>query len=137
MQRVAQDCLAAWWQSQEFSPISLSADVLMESVLHVRRSTVSRGVQFVGLMSPGLTCLHQAPGDLSGMGPWRSPQAPVPVARSGRNTTFKNLSERLFAEVVANMKEVVVQGLFVAFSGKYLDDSFMAMSNSANPTSSR
>lgn len=46
---------------------------------------------------------------------------------------LKNLSERLLAEVVATRKEMLVQGLFVAFSGKYLDNSFMAMSNSASP----
>lgn len=35
------------------------------------------------------------------------------------------------------MKEMPVQGLFEAFSGKHLGNSHMAMSNSASPTPGR
>lgn len=70
----------------------------------------------------------EAPEDLL-MVPWQQ--------QGWGNTTFKHLSERLFAQAVANTKQVEVQGLFVVFYGKHFDNSFMAMSNGANSISSR
>lgn len=80
--------------------------------------------------------LPQIHGHLSGMGPWRSPHAPMAVASWERIQPLK-ISLKNFSEVVANMKEMPVQGLFEAFSGKHLDNFYMAMSNSASPTPSR
>lgn len=134
VERVAQGYLAAWLQSQEFSPISHSADVLRVSVSHARRSAVSRGCAVCGADVTGTDM--SAP---SSRGPLGDGALEVVLCSHANSKVreeynlLKNLSERLFAEVAATRKEMLVQGLFVAFSGKYLDNSFMAMSNSVSP----
>lgn len=80
--------------------------------------------------------LPQIHGNLPGMGPWRSPRAAVPVASWERIQPLKT-SLKNFSKVVANMKEMPMQGLFEAFSAKHLDNSWMTMSNSASPTPCR
>lgn len=97
------------------SSLSVSADVLRVHIIVCQ--VQCPGSPGCGADATRTGILPQIPGDISGMALWKFPHAPMPVA-SWETIQPLKFSLKKISEVVANMKEMPVQGLFEAFHEK-------------------